>query len=220
MDPRERRLLIFFLAADILSPTVADPLKDSEILRLAQGTLRADHASAWASFQMAWPSLERFICRRLASRGIPARLRSDTGQNVIVRIWRFRLRYRGQSEAAFWAWIRTICDNELRRSVGRLARERHKLCRSADLESDLPIEPSPGPAEAAAQADRLDVLRGCLELLPAGLREVIELLYFPPQLTERAVAELLEIAPSAVHGRKAAALARLAACLDAHGIQE
>ena len=183
------------------------------VLRLAEGGLRSESDDAWLWFQQAWPTLERFVYRRLTTARLAPALLADCGQNVFVRIWRFRGQYRGTTEAEFWAWVRTISDNEHRRILTRSARSAHEIGDGGEAAASAEATTAIDPTASALHSEALHGLRNCLNQLDAELRTVVALLYFPPNLSERAAAALLGVGATTVHKRKIEALRRLAGCL-------
>jgi DNA-directed RNA polymerase specialized sigma24 family protein len=63
-------------------------------------------------------------------------------------------------------------------------------------------------------------LRSCLRELPTLEAQIVQLIYFEPALSERAAAQLFDLSPATVHKLKTQALAALAGCLRAKGIDE
>lgn len=193
------------------------PNADAAVERLAHGGLRGDADTAWRLMQSAWTLLERFVLGRLSITRAPPLWRSDCGQNVFVRIWMFRHGYRGASEAEFWTWIRRICDNERRRIQSRQRMERLAFPSwSADGPSSSPPLSSADPLEDAAMGEALRRLKDCLILLPDRHQRIIAWTYFPPELSERAIAVLLGVSPSRVHKLKTDALGQLRECMRQH----
>jgi RNA polymerase sigma factor (sigma-70 family) len=186
---------------------------------LAEGTLRGVESEAWQHFVVAWPLIERFIRARLVAKRLSHRLLEDCGQNVFTRVWVFRKTYRGASEAEFWAWLRSICDNERRRTQSRERRTPTPGERGAGTAGGPPAlaDPAELPPAQVASREAFAVLRECLERLDAKHRKVIELVYFRPQLSERAAAEVLGWSASNVHKVKTEALRRLLRCLRRKG---
>jgi len=188
---------------------------------LAEGALRLSGSEAWRVFSIAWPVLERFVRVRLLTARINPQLLEDCGQSVFTRVWNSRKTYRGSSEREFWAWLRRICDNERRRAQSKTARLKSWM---RPLQTDCGAEltavaPDETPAVDAAEREAIRALRDCLGRIDEKQRRVIELIYFRPQLSERAVAEILGCSPSQVHKIKVKAQQQLRACLLRRGIQ-
>ncbi len=89
---------------------MTDP--QAAIEALATGGLSGSPRSALQLVKLAWPLLERFVLRRLKLSSLQGELLKDCGQNSFERVWKHRTKYRGQSEAELWSWIRQICENE------------------------------------------------------------------------------------------------------------
>jgi RNA polymerase sigma factor (sigma-70 family) len=188
------------------------------LARLAAGGLRAGPDEAWLWLEAAWRPVERFVRARLLSRHLSAGQLEDCGQNVFVRVWQFRSSYRGTTEAEFWRWLTQICDNE-RRRLGQ--REGRRAMASLPLEDEAPPGEQVGAdaADAANRREELAAVRLCLDELDDKRRRVLELVYFDPELPERAIAELLECSPANVHKLKVEGLRLIQACLGRKGIR-
>jgi RNA polymerase sigma factor (sigma-70 family) len=192
------------------------PTPPPAIAQLATGALRAAEPEAWRLFEQAWLSIERFVLHRLRRHKLSDRWLADCGQEVVTRVWKFRTGYRGTTEPEFWRWLCQICDNEVRRTLGRAGR---------NVPGTLPTEG--GDEALIAKPDGLDTagheelaaLRECLARLDAERRRVVEWAYLEPSLSERAIAELLECSSSNVHKLKHEGLRWLAACLARKGVQ-
>jgi RNA polymerase sigma factor (sigma-70 family) len=201
---------------------VADkPGNEPPIESLARGELRAEQNAAWKLFEAAWPTLERFVRVRLMVAGLPENLVADCGQEVFTRVWKFRTSYQGTTEAEFWRWLQQICDNERRRCLGRRAGRMVGSLADGDSEEGRHREAT-NPDRAAgtlALREELAALRDCLEELDSNRRQVIDLAYFDPALSERAIAAVLGCSPSNVHKLKMEGLRQLQACLARKGIK-
>jgi RNA polymerase sigma factor (sigma-70 family) len=185
------------------------------VLTLASGRLRAEPQQSWELFQSAWPILERYVCLRLANGGLAGDRLGDCAQEVFVRVWSHRRSYRGSSEGEFWKWITRICDNERFRF----------LRRGAASAIAAPLDSSHDPAATAApvghgieRGDASVALLACLRQLAPLESRIVQLIYFEPAISERATAQLLDLSPATVHKLKMQALAVLAQCLQAKGI--
>jgi len=203
-----------------------DPNRSIE--RLARGEIADDPDVAFRLMDQAWPVLTRFVQQRLLHRKIPREWVKDCGQNVFRRVWKYRKSYRGTTESEWWAWVRMITDNELRRLMA--AESRHPIPQS-DLESRTgsPEEPDfreerpdarPGDPTVDSVFDRetRTEVRACLGKLAPTHRKVVDLIYLRGELSERAVAEVLGCSPSYVHKLKAQAIERLRRCMERKGI--
>lgn len=189
------------------------------VVALAGGALRGPEPAARACLTAAAVTLERFVRVRLISGRLRPQFLEDCGQNVLSRVWQFRKTYRGRSESEFWRWLGQICDHERVRLWGRESRQPGPLPTPDDVARRDPEGPaSGGVADVAALDEELVALRDCLGGLNAVRRRVIELTYFRPVLSERAIAELLDCSHANVHKLKAEALRALRACLAKKGI--
>lgn len=198
-----------------------DAAPDNPVQSLAAGALRAADDEAWTLIRVAWPTLERFVRVRLIYGGLQAEYWEDCGQEVFTRVWRFRKSYHGTSEPEFWRWMRQICDNERRRLLRREAPRRTEALPAApdgDCDDRIQTEASE-MVNAAALSEELLALRDCLRDLDTRWRSVIELIYFEPGLSERAIAEIFDCSPSNVHRLKIEGLRHQAACLGRKGIR-
>ena len=93
------------------------------VLRLARGDIGDEPGEAWRLIETAWPALTRFVQQRLVAKKIPREWVLDCGQNVFRRVWKYRKGYRGTTESEWWAWLRMITDNELRRLMASEGRQ-------------------------------------------------------------------------------------------------
>ena len=201
---------------------------DRAILRLARGEIAGPPRGAWQLMDHAWPSLTRFVQQRLVYRGAPERSVQDCGQNVFRRVWKYRKGYRGATEAEWWAWVRRITDNELRRymsSEGRHPLTQTDLEARAGVAEDESLEPgsnvdrSEPTVDAVIDHESADEIRDCLGRLPKLHRKIVELIYLRGELSERAVAGLLDCSPSYVHKVKSQAIEKLRRCMESKGVR-
>lgn len=203
---------------------------DRAVLRLARGEIAGSPRGAWRLMDHAWPSMTRFVQQRLMYRGAPRDSLQDCGQNVFRRVWKYRKGYRGTTEAEWWGWIRMITDNELRRHL--VSEGRHPITqtdlqsrsRAAEDESDLEPEPteidgSNPTVDTVIGHESADEIRDCIGRLSGTHRKIVELIYLRGELSERAVAELLDCSPSYVHKLKAQAIERLRRCMEGKGVR-
>ncbi len=201
---------------------------DDAIVRLAHGEIGGTPTDAWRLIDRAWPSLTRFVQQRLRAKGAPRESVSDCAQNVFRRVWKYRRSYRGATESEWWGWLRMITDNEMRRI---LVAEGRQPTPQSDFERPGEDEASDGfgdaPPDASFVNPTLDSVLGdetaleihdCLSRLPAQHRKVVELIYLRGELTERAVAEVIECSASYVHKLKSQAIERLRRCMEKKGI--
>jgi RNA polymerase sigma factor (sigma-70 family) len=202
------------------------------IKKLAQGRLREGPMEAWKLFESAWRLLQRFVLHRFVHRGFPKYLMEDCGQIVMERVWKYRKTYKGSSEGAFWAWLRSICDNEQKRFLEKEARHPANLtevqARSGADEGEAvhqflsnSIDAGKGDTTVGTILDMETrrALKDCLSTLSEKQGRAIELMYGPPGLTERAVAELMGCSPSYVHKLKEQAIELLRRCLETKDVQ-
>lgn len=87
---------------------------------------------------------------------------------------------------SFRAWVRAIAWNLLRAEVQRFAREQNNLDRLAAWRTEAAL----AETSAAEPPVEVEYLHGCLEELPAALRELITLKYRDEHSTDEIAARL------------------------------
>lgn len=198
---------------------------------LATGGLRAPPERALDLFQEAWPALEGLLSKYLAVLRVSTNLREDCGQEALWRVWSNRVKYNGQSRSELLGWIYRITENvhhdlirkEARAPVagvdpGGLEEPRGSRANPA-FRARLATAPEGDPtAQAAEDADTLQALEACVAELDAKLQRVVDLLYHPPELTEREAARALGISKTYVNKLKDEALDKVSRCLEKKGI--
>jgi RNA polymerase sigma-70 factor (ECF subfamily) len=166
---------------------------DPDLIRRWQG----GDEDAFADLVRRWQApVARFLAR-LAGR---ADLVPDLCQEVFLRVYLARARYR--EAGAFATWLYRIALN-----VGRDALRRHRRDPRPLAEADPPA--APGLAEAHCEQQELaDAVTAALAELPAPLREVLVLRHYEG-LSFEEIARLLGAPASTLKSRFAAALGRL-----------
>lgn len=91
----------------------------------------------------------------------------DLTQEVFVRAWRNRARFRPSAEA--WPWLAKIAIN-----VARDAHRRRRVRPESPIDDPVQCE-RPDPREAAAASEHLERVRQALQQLPERQREVMVL---------------------------------------------
>lgn len=193
---------------------------DAAIIMLACGGLRGSEADFLAFLDAAWPQLERFAKHRVGRFSAPVYNVEDCVQVFFIRVGRYRKSYAGKTEGEFWGWLGKVCDSA-RHDVER--RERRQPRYSTDLEpSNTPgQEEAPqhdNPVAAAENSETFRALRECLEQLDDTAREIVELRYLNPILSQRATAEILGCSAGQVFKLERQARKFLLQCLRAKDI--
>lgn len=143
--------------------------RHAEAARDARRVARAQAGDASAFDQLVVDYAPRVlaVARRL---GLPEHEAQEVTQETFLRAWRGLPSFGGRS--SFATWIYRIVVNETNR---RLARQPAASPQSLDaLERDL-VDPAPGPAGAAEQAELSAILEQAIAILPAEQRSVLVL---------------------------------------------
>jgi RNA polymerase sigma factor (sigma-70 family) len=148
----------------------------------------------------------------LAARGDP-RLggRRDITQEVFVRVWEDPQAF-DPGRGTWRGWLGTMTH---RRAVDWVRRGEVRRRRTADA---APPVKAPDPEETAVAGSVAKSVQAAVDDLPAAQREAIRLAYFDGQ-TYRQVAETLGIPEGTAKSRLWLGLRRLAARLEAEGIE-
>ncbi len=199
---------------------------DIALRELAEGALSGSGQQAWTAFDRAWPAILRRLATFQRALGVRPKFQDDCGQAVLLRVWKSRLSYSGDSLPEFLGWMHTICRREHSRLLELDARHPRP---ESDLESSRPDEDlksrplthelhASRTTEARVGArDELSALEKCISKLDDGLREVTELLYSADSMSEREVAGVLGCSKSQVNVLRHKALQFLAACMREKG---
>jgi RNA polymerase sigma-70 factor (ECF subfamily) len=131
----------------------------------------------------------------------------DLAQTTLVRAWKSRASFRGDSNVATWLHrigYRTYLDwLKGRENTARKETSWWKTC----------TDGSASPFDSAADADLAAFLYGQVEELDEGVRQVIHLRYYQ-DMPVRDVAVVMRIAPRTVKHRVKLALSKLRAALE------
>ncbi|HEY6067387.1 MAG TPA: sigma-70 family RNA polymerase sigma factor [Gaiellaceae bacterium] len=133
----------------------------------------------------------------------------EAAQDGFVKAWRALGRFR--EGAPFRPWLLRIVANEARnrrRSAGRRA---HLALRAAT--EQVSGDAAPSPESALLSAETRERLLAAVEALPDDQREMVSLRYFVG-LSEREVAESLDLPVGTVKSRTSRALERLRESYD------
>lgn len=152
---------------------------------------------------------------RFAAKFDPA----DVVQQALLQATRDLAAFRGNSEAEFLAWLRSILAHALAHEVRRYAgTQKRDLDREVSFDQELTaiserlgdLLPDGGatPSQCAVRADNQVRLARILDRLPADYRQVL-LLRHVEGLSHEAIAERLQRQPGAVRMLWVRALARL-----------
>ena len=140
------------------------------------------------------PVLRRYLRGRVPDADI-----DDVVQVVFTEVWRFRSRF--DPERSLEAWVLTIAR---RRAIDHL-RSRHR--ETVSLE-DAGSMPGPDGRDIASRVERAQDMQVALARLPAQQREAIEMAYYA-DLTQREIAERLEVPLGTIKARTSRGLRRL-----------
>jgi RNA polymerase sigma-70 factor (ECF subfamily) len=148
--------------------TESNPPSDEALM----SALKAGDDQALAPLMERWELPVKAFLLRL---GVPSSGVEDLAQDLFVRLYEKRARYR--DGAAFKPWLLTIAGNLARNAHRR--RSRHPTeSLDADAEgqgtgNQLSDTASPSPFEAAARSDAARQVRDAVERLPPPLREAV-----------------------------------------------
>jgi len=146
------------------------------------------------------PVLRRYLRGRVPDADI-----DDVVQVVFVEVWRYRNRF--DPGRSLEAWVLTIAR---RRAID------HLRARSRDM---LPLEdagvvPGPDGRDIASRVEQSQDMLVALARLPGPQREAIEMAYYA-DLTQREIAERLDVPLGTIKARTARGLRRLSALVPA-----
>src|SRR5882757_9213410 len=144
------------------------------------------------------PILRRYLRGRVPDPDI-----DDVVQVVFVELWRFRSRF--DPARSLEAWVLTIAR---RRAIDHLRSRRRD---TAPLEDALSMA-GPDGRDIASQVERSRDMRVALARLPDLQREAIEMAYYA-DLTQREIAERLDVPLGTIKARTARGLRRLGALI-------
>lgn len=170
---------------------------DSDRDHLLMGRLAADDEPAMAELIEHWqlPVLAH-VCRSLGCADDEAR---DLAQEVFLRVWRQRRRWK--PTAAFSTWLFTIvtnlCRNRRRDLDRRPALVSLEIGDRGDPKLDLQCSVEDDPHARAEASDLAGRLHRALEQLPENQRSALLLKRFQ-NMSYRQIAEVLKVTPSAV----------------------
>jgi RNA polymerase sigma-70 factor (ECF subfamily) len=135
---------------------------------------RQGNADALGTLLHGYRPYVRVLIRGARSIHLQTRLDdSDLVQTALLEAVRGFSHFRGQSPAEFTAWLRQIT---LRTMTHSLREHAGSACRDVHREQGLAIEPidaSPTPAEALAQADLAARMASALARLPDDMQSVL-----------------------------------------------
>jgi len=142
------------------------------------------------------PMLRRYLRGRVPDADI-----DDVVQVVFVEVWRFRSRF--DPRRSLEAWVLTIAR---RRAIDHMRSRRREM---------LPLEdaaalPGPDGRDLAHQVEQAQDMQVALAQLPGPQREAIEMAYYA-DLTQREIAERLDVPLGTIKARIARGLRRLGA---------
>ena len=140
------------------------------------------------------PILRRFLRGRVPDADI-----DDVVQVVFVEVWRFRGRY--DPSRSLEAWVLTIAR---RRAIDHLRARRRE---TVPLEDALSMA-GPDGRDIASRVEETRDMKVALARLPELQREAIEMAYYA-DLTQREIAERLDVPLGTIKARTARGLRRL-----------
>jgi RNA polymerase sigma factor (sigma-70 family) len=167
-------------------------------IRELGGRLAAADDDAFADcYVELGPVLRRYLRARVPDADI-----DDVVQVVFVELWRFRSRY--DPRRSLQAWVLAIAR---RRAIDHLRSHRHTV----------PIEDAgslggPDGRDIASMVQRSQDMKVALAQLSSQQREAIEMAYFA-DLTQREIAERLDVPLGTIKARTARGLRRLGALI-------
>lgn len=144
------------------------------------------------------PILRRYLRGRVPDPDI-----DDVVQVVFVELWRFRSRF--DPARSLEAWVLTIAR---RRAIDHLRSRRRDTAPLGDASSMA----GPDGRDIASQVERSRDMRVALARLPDLQREAIEMAYYA-DLTQREIAERLDVPLGTIKARTARGLRRLGALI-------
>ena len=144
------------------------------------------------------PLLRRYLRGRVPDADI-----DDVVQVVFVEVWRFRSRF--DPSRSLEAWVLTIAR---RRAIDHLRSRRRD---TVPLEDALSMA-GPDGRDTASQVERSQDMKVALARLPDLQREAIEMAYYA-DLTQREIAQRLDVPLGTIKARTARGLRRLGALI-------
>ncbi|MBN1475647.1 RNA polymerase sigma factor [Candidatus Sumerlaeota bacterium] len=132
----------------------------------------------------------------------------DLAQEVFVRVWRARRRFRPASDP--WPWLASIAVNAVRDAARR--RRRRPVCDPLESQGELTAA-GPCPMGNASDREILERVRAALPLLPERQRQVL-VLHAHAGLEPSEIAKVLRIRANAVRVSLHHARKRLRALID------
>ncbi len=144
------------------------------------------------------PLLRRYLRGRVPDADI-----DDVVQVVFVEVWRFRARF--DPSRSLEAWVLTIAR---RRAIDHLRAQHRDTVPLEDASSMA----GPDGRDIASQIDRSRDMQVALARLPDLQREAIEMAYYA-DLTQREIAERLDVPLGTIKARTARGLRRLGALI-------
>jgi RNA polymerase sigma-70 factor (ECF subfamily) len=144
------------------------------------------------------PILRRYLRGRVPDADI-----DDVVQVVFVEVWRFRSRF--DPSRSLEAWVLTIAR---RRAIDHLRSRRRDTVPLEDAGSMA----GPDGRDIASQVERTQDMQVALARLPDLQREAIEMAYYA-DLTQREIAERLDVPLGTIKARTARGLRRLGALI-------
>ena len=134
---------------------------------------------------------------------------SDIVQQTMLQAFENQERFRGQTEAEWLAWLRTILANTLSSTVRRYDAQSRQVTRERSLEAELELSSvrlgallaadQSSPSECIIRGEEVLRLACALGQLPEDQRRAIELHYLRG-LVMREAAEVMDRSPAAVAG--------------------
>jgi RNA polymerase sigma factor (sigma-70 family) len=144
------------------------------------------------------PVLRRYLRGRVPDADV-----DDVMQVVFTEVWRFRRRY--DPGRSLEAWVLTIAR---RRAIDHLRSRRRE---TVSLEEAAPL-PGPDGRDIARRVEQTQDMQVALARLPSQQREAIEMAYYA-DLTQREIAERLDVPLGTIKARTSRGLRRLGALI-------
>ena len=177
---------------------------DHELMR----RIRRGDAAAFETLVCRW---QRPVCRVLARYAGRNGEVEDMSQEVFLRVYGARDRYR--ASRAFSTWLFRIVLNVARSAYRRRRRE------GQPLDPEQPVSSAATAPQTVEQQEQSRAVEAAVAALPPRLREVLVLKQFA-ELTFAEVAQVTGLPTSTVKSRVRAALDRLRVELKRRGIHE
>jgi RNA polymerase sigma-70 factor (ECF subfamily) len=203
-----------------------DRLMDAKSANLIARTVSGDHVALEGLLLTHYDGLLRHIERRLPASIRGAVSPADILQQTFVRVFRHVGQFKGDSPAAFFAWLRTIANRTMKDAV-KSAQRKKRGAGLRQVHASQPADAStisdmvqrvaqPAAATPSQSVARREVVRAvqvAMAKLPDDYQQAVRLRYFDGKSVEQA-AEAMGRTPGAVRGLIDRAKERLRAAMS------